>query len=448
VDLADRLARRKAGVVMKFTSTRGARDKALSFSECLDAGLARDGGLFVPETFPRFQAKDFAELESLPALAERILAPFVEGDALEPMLGAICADAFNFPIPLRPLKKVPPITSVLELFHGPSAAFKDVGARFLAACLSRRPCPNPPNPKSRRTVLVATSGDTGGAVAAAFHGREGFDVVILFPKGRVSARQQRQLTAWGGNVRAIAVRGDFDACQALVKQALADTGFRARHAPVSANSINIGRLLPQTVYYASASLEHQRLYGRPPAGFIVPTGNLGNGVAALWARQMGFATGRICLATNANRAIPEFFSTGVWQPRKTVATLANAMDVGNASNFERLAALHPDLAALTREALSDSVSDQDISDEIRRAAVDGEVWCPHTAVAARVRGRLPEPYWIIVATAHPAKFETIVEPLVGRAVDIPPSLAAVLARPERFSEIEPRLDALLKEVDS
>jgi threonine synthase len=424
---------------MRFISTRDG-DRAATLSEAITAGIAPDGGLFVPERFPRFEPSDFGG-EGLAGVAERLLRPFFDDDALAPELGAICREALDFPVPLRHLRDR---TAVLELFHGPTAAFKDVGARFLARCLARIPT----GAGRPRTVLVATSGDTGGAVAAAFHGQPGAEVVVLFPKGRISARQEKQLTCWGGNVRALAVLGDFDDCQRLAKAAFADPSLRAARDMTSANSINLGRLLPQMTYYADAALRYSRKAGVPP-GFIIPTGNVGNAVACLWARESGLPIGDVVLATNANDVIPEYLETGEWQPRPTTATLANAMDVGNPSNMERLFALWPDLAAARRAVRAFSVDDDAIRDRIRRGPAEwGETWDPHTAAAVDVRERIGGSNWVLVATAHPAKFESVVEPLVGHQVPVPPALAALLERPTRATEIEPTMEALRAALDA
>jgi threonine synthase len=359
-----------------------------------------------------------------------MLSPFFEGDVLAPQIADICSEAFNFPIFLNYVSD----TAVLELFHGPTAAFKDVGARFLAACVSRL--------AGRRTVIVATSGDTGGAVAAAFHEHSEIDVVVLFPRNKVSARQQQQLTCWGESVRAFAVRGDFDDCQRIVKTAFANRDWAEAKGLLSANSINLGRLLPQTVYYAVASMRYLLERGAQP-GFVVPTGNLGNAVAAFWARQMGLPLREVILATNANGAIPEYFASGSWQPRPTIATIANAMDVGNPGNMERLLDLHPEITELRQNAQSFSVSDEEIAETIAHDySWSGRTWCPHTATAVHVRRRLPSPHWIIVATAHPAKFDSVVEPLIGRSLDLPPSLAQLFEAPSRFEEIDPEFEAL------
>ncbi len=319
-------------------------------------------------------------------------------------------------------------TYILELFHGATAAFKDYGAGFLAACLAALPQGDKP-----LTIVVATSGDTGAAVGAAFHRKPGVRVAILYPDGRVSPRQAHQLGCFGDNVRAFRVDGSFDDCQRLAKAVLGDARFRAEVPLGSANSISIGRLLPQMAYYAFASLAHWRATGRQ-LGFVVPTGNLGNALACVLARRCGLPIGEVMLANNANDGLARFFAGGDYQPRPTIATLANAMDVGAPNNFERLQWLYPDAAAL-REALhADSVDDE----AIRKAIVDvharlGEAICPHTACALavlqRLRGRGDAGDWCVVATAHPAKFPEVVEPLIGSRVPLPTALAAMLQRP-------------------
>ena len=414
---------------MKFRSTRSA-SPLLTLSEAIQTSIAPDGGLYVPVSFPVFKVSDFDGLSSWPEIGTRMLLPFFEGDVLAPQIADICSEAFNFPISLNYVGD----TAMLELFHGPTAAFKDVGARFLAACVPRL--------TGRRTVIVATSGDTGGAVAAAFHEHSEIDVVVLFPRNKVSALQQQQLTCWGKSVRAFAVRGDFDDCQRIVKTAFANRKWSEAKGLLSANSINLGRLLPQTVYYAAASMWYLREKGARP-GFVVPTGNLGNAVAAFWARQMGLPLGEIILATNANDAIPKYFASGSWKPHPTIATIANAMDVGNPGNMERLLDLHPELTELRQGAQSFSVSDEEIADTIvHDFSSSGRTWCPHTATAVHVRRRLSSPHWIIVATAHPAKFDSVVEPLIGRSLNMPPSLAQLFDAPSSFEEIDPEFEAL------
>ena len=410
---------------MKFVSTRG-QSPAVDFSTAVAAGLAPDAGLYVPATLPQLTSDDFSSCSSLADVGTRLLAPFLAGDRLAPSLAAICAEAFNFPVPLRALDAH---SFVLELFHGPTAAFKDIGARFLAACLQRLRA----GQAQPLTILVATSGDTGAAVAAAFHGLPGLQVVILYPQGRVSPRQAHQLGCFGGNVSTLAVDGAFDDCQALVKQALADAQLQQRLPMSSANSISLGRLLPQMVYYAEASLAHQRQHSRA-LDFIVPTGNLGNAMAGALARAVGLPIGRIALASNANAVLPEFFAGADYRPRASVGTLANAMDVGAPSNFERLRWLYPDLPELRASFIAGAVSDAQIEATIRQAWHDHQqAFCPHTATALHLLGELraagDDGDWALLATAHPAKFDSIVEPLIGAAVPVPPALAALLARP-------------------
>ncbi|HEX8757364.1 MAG TPA: threonine synthase [Steroidobacteraceae bacterium] len=426
---------------MRFKSTRDEQLTA-GFGEALAQGLAPDGGLFVPMEWPHVGAGALTARESLDTIGAKLLAPFAAGDPLAPSLPEITSEAFDFPAPVVALGASGRL-AVLELFHGPTAAFKDFGARFLAACLSRlRGAPARP-----LTILVATSGDTGGAVAAAFHGRPGIEVAVLFPKGLVSPTQERQLTCWGGNVRSFAVRGTFDDCQRLVKQAFLDRGLREERSLSSANSINLGRLLPQTVYYAAASLAVFRRYGER-ASFVVPSGNLGNAVACIWARRLGLPIAEVVLAHNANRTVTDFLETGEWRPRASIATLASAMDVGNPSNMERLRALYPDLSELRSAVSACTVDDEAIRARIRTGYQElGQIWCPHTATAAEAYSRLPAQRrdsgrWLLVSTAHPAKFREIVEPLIGREVPVPQSLARLFARPSQCTEIDADLASL------
>jgi threonine synthase len=426
---------------MHYLSTRGAGPVTLD--EALVRGIASDGGLFLAQQLPAFTAEDFAAAGSIPEVAARLMAPFFSGSALRDDLQAILAETFSFPIPVTPLPADQGSAGLLELYHGPTAAFKDVGAGFLAACLTRLEG----DEALPLTILVATSGDTGGAVAAAFNERPGMRVVVLFPEGRVSDRQAQQLTCWGDNVLSLRVRGAFDDCQALVKSALADTDLGSRFRFSSANSINIGRLLPQSTYYVHASLDHFAKTGRKP-GFIVPTGNLGNALACVMAREMGLPIGPIILATNANRTISDYFETLKWLPRPSVQTLASAMDVGDPSNMERLRSLVGDAEVLRDRLGVLAVTDDLIEAAIRRDYEEfGFATCPHTATATHTWRNLSDELraghdWILVATAHPAKFETIVEPLIGATVPLPEGLADILARPSRSVAIDADLEAL------
>jgi threonine synthase len=425
---------------MRYLSTR-AGTRPVTLGAALAAGLADDGGLYVPEALPLFRADAFSGREGLATVATALLQPFAAGDALAVDLPAICSEALDIPAPLRALA---PQTWLLELFHGPTAAFKDFGARFLAACLARLRAHNPPPV----TVLVATSGDTGAAVAAAFHRRPGFRVLILYPDGRVSPRQAHQLGCFGDNVQALRVAGSFDECQALVKQALNDRGLKQTVALTSANSISLGRLLPQMSYYAHAASAHWLNQGRR-LNFVIPTGNLGNAFAAMLARAAGLPIGDIVLATNANRVLPDYFAGGDYAPRPSVATLANAMDVGAPSNFERLRWLYPEDAWARGALRAEAVDDAEIRDAIGASrARYGTLVCPHTATALRVLERLrtngDRRDYAVVATAHPAKFEQVIEPLIGAAVDIPPALAALLARPAHSEALVANYEAMRK----
>lgn len=416
---------------MECRSTRGAGP--VSLASALAQGLAPDGGLYVFPLEPQAALSPGTELAET---AERLLTPLFRGEALE--AGPICRHAFTFDAPLLPLDEE---TWLLELFHGPTAAFKDFGARFLAECLSRLNLPP-------TTILVATSGDTGAAVASAFHRRPGFRVVILYPDGRVSPRQAHQLGAFGDNVRTFRVAGTFDDCQRMVKEAFANRALVERHGLSSANSISLGRLIPQMAYFAHTALVMERKVGAP-ADVIVPTGNLGNALACLMAKRLGLPIGRVFLATNANRVLPDFFATGTAEPRPSIATLANAMDVGAPSNLERLRHWWPDLTELRRDVAALSVDDE----TIRRTI--GTVWrssrtaiCPHTACGVAMRDRLKASGHrgpiVVAATAHPAKFESVVEPLIGEGVEPPAALAALLSRPAIARPLEPSLEALVQ----
>lgn len=420
---------------MRFVSTAGKASADLA--EALTSGLAPDGGLFVPEQRPRLDPDALNGCTSLPESAYKTLAPFFAGSPLADELPVICNEALDLPLPINRLAVPEGARSeaehapawLLELFHGPTAAFKDFAARFLAACLSRLRADDAPV----RTVLVATSGDTGAAVAAAFHRRTGFRVVVLYPEGRVSARQAHQLGAFGDNVATYRVQGNFDDCQRLVKRALGDRELLERVPMTSANSISIGRLLPQISYYAHAA---SKLFAqtREKVDVIVPTGNLGNALGCIMAREMGLPIAHVTLAANANRVLPGYFAGGTFDPHEAIATLANAMDVGRPSNFERLAWLFRDRNL--READIDAVSIDDA--RIRETIVNtdrerGLAVCPHTACAMaaledRRRAGNDRPA-LVVATAHPAKFEQVVEPLLGREIPAPPALAALLEQP-------------------
>ncbi len=414
---------------MLFHSTRGSAPP-VGLSEAIRNGIAPDGGLYMPHAVPRAQRDVLRPELGLAAFTAQLLAPFFAGDALEVELDSICSESFDFPVPLVTPMQSEPGLRALELFHGPTGAFKDFGARFLMACFDRigdrtRPL----------TILAATSGDTGAAVGCAAEGRTGVRALILFPKGRVSPFQELQLTCWNEPVQAFEVAGDFDDCQRLVKAAFADPALVAAHRLSSANSINIGRWLPQMAYIAAVAVTLFEETGIKP-GFIVPTGNLGHGFAALYCRAMGLPVGPVILATNANRALREWFETGDYAPRPSVATLANAMDVGAPSNFERLIHLPPELRQVTVERVEDGA----IAARIKADHRAGYLWCPHSATAAEAYARFEnerkaDRLWVAAATAHPYKFAEILEPLIGETVSPSAPLRALVGRARRKTGI-------------
>ena len=426
-----------------YISTRGA-SPTVSISQAIAAGLAPDGGLYVPVVLPSLDLNALDPHGSLADTAATLLGPFFAGDPLADQLPAICTEAFTFDAPLRPLP-AHLNTSMLELFHGPTSAFKDFGARFLAACVRRLPRAD----ARPLTILVATSGDTGAAVAAAFHRQPNVRVVILYPDGLVSPRQAHQLGCFGGNVQTLRVAGRFDDCQRMVKAALNDSALQAQVPLSSANSISLGRLLPQMSYYAHTALQWWREHGTR-LNFIVPTGNLGNAMACLWVRAMGLPAGDVRLACNANATLTDYFAGADYTPREAVRTLANAMDVGAPSNFERLRWTFPDETRLRQLLQAHSVDDEAIRQTITTHARDhGEIFCPHTATAMHELDRLRDDGdvrpWVVVATAHPAKFDSVVEPLIKAQVAVPPTLASMLARHASASAIAAS-DAALHDV--
>jgi len=421
-------------------STRG-QSPEVPLHQAIIEGIAPDGGLYLPEQIPQIDVPALMLSKNYREAALQIMRPFFAGDALQEKLPGMIERAFDFPVPLKKLSSSNDF--LLELFHGPTSAFKDVGARFLAQCFAAVPAHD-----KTRTILVATSGDTGGAVAAAFYGHENVRVMVLFPDGRVSARQAHQLSCFGDNIHSYRVQGSFDDCQRLVKTAFADKELSDKYGLTSANSINLGRLLPQMSYYAWAAVQHAyQGDASEKLNFIIPSGNLGNAFAAVLAKMAGAPLGDIVLATNANHVVSDFFDSGNYTPRDSLSTLANAMDVGAPSNLERLRYLYPDQQIHQAILKVESIGD----DEIRRAIpvtleTYGEIVCPHTACGMVALNRLRDAGdrrdWSVVATAHPAKFETVVEPLIQQCIEVPAALQTLLNRPAHADLLEPTLDAL------
>ena len=411
-------------------STAGA-SPVVSLGEALRRGLAPDGGLYLPESLPPLPQAFFDELPELdlPEIAFWVLNHLLHGELPSSTLREIVVDALDFPIPLRSLEEKDEASReirVLELFHGPTLAFKDVGARFLARLLAATR-----EPGREILVLAATSGDTGGAVAQAFFGVPGVRVAVLYPQGQVSPLQERQFATLGGNVEALAVQGTFDDCQALVKRAFADHALAERLGLTSANSINVGRLLPQAVYYFEAAARlFQETGHRPPLLFSTPSGNFGNLTAGLIARRLGLEA-QFLAATNRNDVVPEYLKSGRLVPRPSLRTPSNAMDVGNPSNFVRIQHLYDG----SLERLREHVRGHAVDDESTRRTIaevearTGYVMDPHTAVGyLALRENLPRSapgtVGIVLSTAHPAKFLEVVEPVLARSLKIPPELGS------------------------
>ena len=428
---------------MQFVTTRGGAP-SVSFTSALFAGLAPDGGLYVPETIEPWTADELSRLprRTLTDIGLRALRPFTRGDLDPATLEAVVVEALNFPIPLV---QVQPGVFALELFHGPTFAFKDVGARVMARLMASRHRGDDP-----LTILAATSGDTGSAVAHAFHRVPNTRVVILYPDGRVSPTQEAQLTMFNGergNVRSYAVAGSFDECHRLAREAYADPDLRRSMRLTSANSVNVGRLLPQSVYYfhAIAQLVAQ---GFSPDGvvFSTPSGNFGNLTAGLMAKRAGLPIARFIAATNVNDVVPAYLETGRFEPRPSLATLSNAMDVGHPSNFDRMLWLY----GSDREAMRADVSGCHFTDDEVRATIKrvyqerGYLLDPHSAIAYLGLGGRPG---VFLSTAHPAKFAEIVEPIIGRAVETPPALAEALNGPQHIIRIRASLDRVLGMLD-
>ncbi len=398
-----------------------------TFRHALTANLTPDGGLWIPA-----RLAPFADIDGLLALpfADRCAAILqrVIGDEFAPAdLDALAHDAFDFPLPLTPIDRQ---TWALELFHGPTLAFKDFGARLLARLLALHD--RDATVATPRMILTATSGDTGAAVAHAFWHQPGARVVVLYPRGRVSAMQERQFAALGDNVLALAVEGSFDDCQALAKACFTDAALSAELRLTSANSINLARILAQVVYYFEI-VAGLRAHGIDQAPLIaVPSGNFGNLCAGLYAQQRGLPVRQFIAATNDNRTVPNFLSGGAYLTQPSVATLSNAMDVGAPSNWERISALFGgDRARMLAAMRFGSATDAETRAEIARLWQLGWLADPHAAVASAVLQRVRQPHevGVFLATAHPAKFPDAVEQVTGNSVALPPALARLVDLP-------------------
>jgi len=418
----------------------------VSFKEAVINGIAPDGGLYFPEKIPQLPASFFNDIQDLSNLeiAFRALMPFVKEDIPEAILREILKEVLDFDFPLVPITKN---ISTLELFHGPTMAFKDVGARFMARCLGYFF----KNSEDKVTVLVATSGDTGGAVANGFLGVAGVEVVILYPSGKVSDIQERQLTTLGQNITALEVNGTFDDCQRMVKRAFVDPSLIESVQLTSANSINVARWLPQMLYYLFA-YKNLKAQGEELV-FSVPSGNFGNICAGMIVQRMGMPVRHFIASTNVNDTVPKYMQTAKYDPKPSTATISNAMDVGDPSNFIRIQRLYNDDFSHLKENLSSySFTDKETKEAIKSIYAEaGYIADPHGAVGylglRKYQETHPDTYGIFMETAHPVKFMDVVSTTLNTTLSLPPQIEKIMHKKKvsiAISEYEELRKFLLK----
>ena len=406
-------------------------DEQVSFSQAVKQGLGKNQGLFFPSTMPKLD--NIEALLALP-LVERsvkILQPFVGDDLSKSELTEIVTDAFNFPALLQPIS---PDRAILELFHGPTLAFKDFGARFMAKCLQVFVAKDAKASGETKplTILTATSGDTGAAVAHAFHGIDNIRVVIMYPKGKISLLQEKMFTTLGGNIETLAIEGDFDNCQALVKQSFDDKELANTIGLNSANSINISRLLAQVCYYFEAVAQLSRVKSDlSNIVFSIPSGNFGNLTAGLFAKAMGLPIKRFIAATNDNDTVPRYLETGEWTVNKTVATISNAMDVSNPSNWPRVEHMLKSGIVTQGCVSSVAIDEEQTQSTVIQLSKLGYISEPHAAVAYKALqySAVEGEFGVFLGTAHPAKFKEVVESILGQPIGLPKELADCVGEP-------------------
>ncbi|WP_085343976.1 threonine synthase [Vibrio sp. ArtGut-C1] len=409
-------------------------DEQVSFGQAVRQGLGRNQGLFFPSELPKFEDVDALLAEDFVSRSTKILSAFIGDELAEEQVNALVDAAFQFPAPINQIKDG---VYALELFHGPTLAFKDFGGRFMAQSLAAV------SDGGKITILTATSGDTGAAVAHAFYGMEDINVVILYPKGKISPLQEKLFCTLGKNIHTVAIDGDFDACQALVKQAFDDSALREEIGLNSANSINISRLMAQICYYFEAAAQMSK-QERENLVVSVPSGNFGNLTAGLLAKALGLPIKRFIAATNANDTVPRYLETGKWEPKPTVATTSNAMDVSQPNNWPRIEELcrvkEWGLETLGKGAVSDEQSAQSVKDLYSL----GYLCEPHGAIAYRVlEEQLQEgETGLFLCTAHPAKFKEVVDDILQSDIDLPAPLAKHAAMELLSEELDADFDAL------
>ncbi|HHF3130206.1 TPA: threonine synthase [Vibrio diabolicus] len=409
-------------------------DEQVSFGQAVRQGLGRNQGLFFPSELPKFEDVDALLAEDFVSRSTKILSAFIGDELAEEQVNALVDAAFQFPAPINQVKDG---VYALELFHGPTLAFKDFGGRFMAQSLAAV------SDGGKITILTATSGDTGAAVAHAFYGMEDINVVILYPKGKISPLQEKLFCTLGKNIHTVAIDGDFDSCQALVKQAFDDSALREEIGLNSANSINISRLMAQICYYFEAAAQMSK-EERENLVVSVPSGNFGNLTAGLLAKALGLPIKRFIAATNANDTVPRYLETGKWEPKPTVATTSNAMDVSQPNNWPRIEELcrvkEWGLETLGKGAVSDEQSAQSVKDLYSL----GYLCEPHGAIAYRVlEEQLQEgETGLFLCTAHPAKFKEVVDDILESDIDLPAPLAKHAAMELLSEELDADFDAL------
>ncbi len=420
---------------MKYYSTRKISEE-VSFKDAVVRGLAPDGGLYFPERIEKLPEGIIGTGKSIEELGFEVAKRFVDGEIPDAHLQRIVSETVNFPLPIVEVEKD---VYSLELWHGPTCAFKDVGGRFLARCMSHFVQES----GDKVTILVATSGDTGSAVAAGFLGIEGIDVVILYPKGKVSKIQEQQLTTMGQNISTLEVNGTFDDCQLMVKQAFNDDELRSKMKLSSANSINVARFLPQSFYYFGS---YEQLEDKTkPVVYSCPSGNFGNLTAGMFAKKMGLPIERFIGATNINDVVPEYLKTGKYNARPSVSTISNAMDIGDPSNFVRILELHGGNWEKVKESMvgysfDDEQTKEGMKDVISRTTYLME---PHGVIgymALKEYQKKHDVQGIVLETAHPAKFGEVVEPVIGQKIEIPERLQEFMKREKVATLIKPDFD--------
>ncbi|EGQ8313305.1 threonine synthase [Vibrio cholerae] len=390
-------------------------DEQVSFGQAVRQGLGRNQGLFFPAQLPKFDDIDALLAEDFVSRSSKILSALIGDELPADKIRAMVDSAFQFAAPIAKVKEG---VYALELFHGPTLAFKDFGGRFMAQSLAAV------SNGGKITILTATSGDTGAAVAHAFYGMQDINVVILYPKGKISPLQEKLFCTLGKNIHTVAINGDFDACQALVKQAFDDAELRQQIGLNSANSINISRLMAQICYYFEAAAQMSKAE-RENLVISVPSGNFGNLTAGLLAKALGLPVKRFIAATNANDTVPRYLETGRWEPKPTVATTSNAMDVSQPNNWPRIEELCQRMGWGLETLGKGAVSDEESAQAVQELYDLGYLCEPHGSIAYRVleEQRQPQETGLFLCTAHPAKFKEVVDEILGTDIDLPAPLA-------------------------